>query len=172
MNFSFLDMSTLEEQAADRKNRLVELRKQRKQPSENSERISDELQTEKSNELRSSTEKNIDIKSRNFNFDNWSERKAADSESVPQFINDNNETVEALSLKLQQDILAQFEERAKIEKINIKDIIKPKKITWDLERDLKDDSDLLQEKTDNILRNVVKERIRNLANAHIKEEDN
>jgi coiled-coil domain-containing protein 12 len=132
-------MSSLEAQAAERKARLAALRNKNKS------------QTSVDNP------KEPAIKSRNY--DPTTQSTILGSSRPPTTLDENSETVEAVSQAVSDEILAKFRAQADV---SVKEAIKPRKATWDLERDLADDLRLLQEKTDEVIHSIVKERIHKL----------
>lgn len=134
------------------------------------------------------TKPNI-IKSRNFNFETNSQSKAIDQlpsfitsasasskrsaenneqnnghedSSPPKFVLSSTETLEAISTKLQSEILSQLTSNMYSPDLGKRNKDKEKKIIWDLERDLADDVDLLEERTDLMIKSLVRERLRKL----------
>lgn len=146
-------MSTLEDQAAERKARLAALRNKRKQP--------EDVSTEVINKKPTIEKTEFELKSRNFNLETREEIKGF--EKPPTTLDENSETVEALTQKIQDDILSKFEKLANEinNEININKI-KPKSIGWDMKRDIQEDLDLLEDKTDIVIKNIVKEKIKKL----------
>lgn len=102
------------------------------------------------------------MKSRNFNLETRSAVRGFDA--PPTTLDENSETVEAVTSKIQDEVLAKFRQRADFELNDtvIQEKIKPRNIAWDMQRDIQEDLDLLQEKTDDVIKTIVKERIRKL----------
>ena len=78
----------------------------------------------------------------------------------PTTLDENSETVEAVSQAIQDEVLSKFRDMANVG--DVKAVFKQKKITWDLERDISDDLKLLDERTDDVIHEVVRHRIQTL----------
>lgn len=145
---------SLEAQAADRKARLAALR--------NKNKVNPSSNTTTSTTQDVSPKEHTSLISRNFDPESRSQVRGVSA--PPTTLDENSETVEAVSQAIQDKILAQFREEATIQTTS--NVIKPKKITWDLERDLQNDMELLDEKTDEVIKALVKDRIRKLKQAN------
>lgn len=83
----------------------------------------------------------------------------------PTILDENSETVEAVSQKIQDEILLKFEQRANLafqKQGGSESVVRQKVATNDLLRDLQPKLDILKERTDEAINKIVKERIRKL----------
>lgn len=79
----------------------------------------------------------------------------------PTTLDENAETVEAVSQKIQDEVLSKFAKTADLGFTN-NDQIRTKTVTSDLMRDLQPKLDILQERTDEAINKIVKEKVQKL----------
>ncbi|ODQ57596.1 hypothetical protein WICANDRAFT_80927 [Wickerhamomyces anomalus NRRL Y-366-8] len=140
---------SLESQASERKNRLAALRNKRKP---NTLEVSDEQATKKPTPEHT-------IISRNYNPE--TQEPILGFNKPPTTLDENAETVEAVSQKIQDEVLSKFAKTADLGFTN-NDQIRTKTVTSDLMRDLQPKLDILQERTDEAINKIVKEKVQKL----------
>lgn len=142
---------SLEEQSAARKARLLALRNKGKTSEQTSQ--TSQHTTETATQAQDPV-----IKSRNYDPETRTNVKGFSR--PPTTLDENSETVEAVSQAIQDEVLSKFRDMANVG--DVKAVFKQKKITWDLERDISDDLKLLDERTDDVIHEVVRHRIQTL----------
>lgn len=138
-------MSSLEAQANERKARLAALRNRNKPAQAVVPGNTEVAQT-------------VPVL-KNRNYDPSTKSSISGFSRPPTTLDSNSETVEAVSQAIQDEVLAKFRAQAEV---SVKEAIKPRKTTWDLERDIAEDLRLLDEQTDEVIHSLVKERIQKL----------
>lgn len=142
-------MSSLEDQAKSRKERLAQLRGLKRK---NEDSVIEESQPEQKNE----DEKNgISKVFKPRNFDVESRETKVGFEDAPD---DNVETVEVVANEVKIEALANLTKKT-TEQLDLSNL-KPKSVTWDLERDLEPKLRTLEARTDNAIIKIVRERLR------------
>ncbi|CAM9024413.1 unnamed protein product [Wickerhamomyces anomalus] len=135
---------SLESQASERKNRLAALRNKRKP---NTSEVSDEQAIKKPTPEQ--------------NYNPETQEPILGFNKPPTTLDENAETVEAVSQKIQDEVLSKFAKTADLGFTN-NDQIRTKTVTSDLMRDLQPKLDILQERTDEAINKIVKEKVQKL----------
>ncbi|CAN6599538.1 hypothetical protein TRVA0_001S07426 [Trichomonascus vanleenenianus] len=139
-------MSSLEQQAASRKERLAQLRGLKR-------RSEQDATPATSNDKESS----VSLKSRNFDPETRSAKLGFDE--PPVLRQGDNETVEVVAEELQQQALDKLVQQTSANtKLRLEDL-KPKSAAWDLKRDLESKLAVLEGRTDNEIARLVRLKV-------------
>ncbi|CDK25568.1 unnamed protein product [Kuraishia capsulata CBS 1993] len=164
-------MSSLEQQATDRKARLLALKLKRKAPGDS---VQEEREVKRSNteaeahdsipEDETATE---EVTTGFRNYDPVNKDAVSGFTAPPTLRLNEHETVEAVSYNLEREVLSKFEERAKkgFESLLSRDETdKPRKVCLeeDLKKDLEPQLRVLKARTDLAIGSMVRERLQNL----------
>lgn len=109
-------------------------------------------------QLRKGPKTSEPAKSRNY--DPVTQTAVQGSTRPPTTLDENSGTVEAVSRAIQDRVLQQLRARADV---STQEAIRPKKTTWDMERDIASDLELLEDRTDTVIRSMVRERINRIS---------
>lgn len=139
-------MSSLEEQARSRKEKLAQLRGLKRK----NEQSEEHLETGEKNHEESNNQ-NI-FKSRNFDIE--TREAKVGYENAPD---EDVETVEVVTEELRQNAMDNFMKKTS-EPLDLSKL-EPKSVTWDLERDLEPKMKILETRTDNAIIKLVRERL-------------
>jgi coiled-coil domain-containing protein 12 len=149
-------MSTLEQQAAERKARLAQLRSLKRKADQVDQ--PPELPVSRSatpEQPKSDSDKEPKLSGRNYDLE------ARDFKSgIGVSIIDGEETIELVAEEEKERALSKLRER-ETAKLNL-DSLQPKKVNWDLKRDLEPQMTLLETRTDNAIIRIVRDRLKGI----------
>jgi coiled-coil domain-containing protein 12 len=150
-------MSTLEQQAAERKARLAQLRslKRKADQVDQPPELPASSRSATPEQPRSDSDKEPKLSGRNYDLE------ARDFKSgVGVLLIDGEETIELVAEEEKEKALSKLRER-ETAKLNL-DSLQPKKVNWDLKRDLEPQMALLETRTDNAIIRIVRDRLKGM----------